>query len=61
MGNAAKLDGIGTEHDEPKNPPHARSIAAGSSSVFFDGKAARSDDPIDCGGVLIGGGTVNFG
>jgi uncharacterized Zn-binding protein involved in type VI secretion len=94
MGNAAKLNDIGTEHDgfhptriiaasptvtidgkpaarvgdplqehdKPKKPPHAQSIAAGSSTVFFDGKpAARTGAPVDCGGVLIGGGTVTIG
>ncbi|MEE3652496.1 MULTISPECIES: type VI secretion system PAAR protein [unclassified Brenneria] len=41
---------------------HSRSISGGSSSVFIDGKpAARSGDAVSCGGVLIGGGSVNIG
>ncbi|EGI1116163.1 PAAR domain-containing protein, partial [Escherichia coli] len=37
-------------------------IARGSSTVFIDGlPAARTGDAIDCGGVVIGGGTVNIG
>ncbi|RRO09125.1 PAAR domain-containing protein, partial [Pectobacterium aquaticum] len=41
---------------------HARSISGGSSSVFIDGKpAARTGDNVSCGGVLIGGGSVNIG
>ncbi|WP_071883323.1 type VI secretion system PAAR protein [Pluralibacter gergoviae] len=41
---------------------HHRSIACGSLSVFVDGKpAARTGDAVSCGGVLIGGGTVNIG
>lgn len=41
---------------------HNRSISSGSSSVFIDGKpAARSGDTVSCGGILIGGGSVNIG
>ncbi len=51
-----------TPHDKPKPPPHPRKIARGSSTVFIDGlPAARTGDAIDCGGVVIGGGTVNIG
>ena len=51
-----------TPHDKPKHPPHPRKIARGSSTVFIDGlPAARTGDAIDCGGVVIGGGTVNIG
>jgi uncharacterized Zn-binding protein involved in type VI secretion len=58
MGNAAKLNDIGTEHDGF----HPTPIIAASPIVTIDGKpAARTDDPVDCGGVLIGGGTVNIG
>ncbi|KXF83055.1 type VI secretion system PAAR protein [Enterovibrio coralii] len=49
-------------HDKPKNPPHGRSISGGSSSVFANGKpVARSGDAVGCGGVVVGGGTVNVG
>jgi len=49
-------------HDKPKHPPHPRKIAGGSGTVFIDGlPAARTGDAIDCGGVVIGGGTVNIG
>ena len=51
-----------TPHDKPKQPPHPRKIARGSSTFFIDGlPAARTGDAIDCGGVVIGGGTVNIG
>ncbi|MDC9581059.1 type VI secretion system PAAR protein [Xenorhabdus sp. PR6a] len=41
---------------------HSRSIAGGSGSVFIEGKpAARTGDAVDCGGVVIGGGSVNIG
>ena len=65
-----KVDGIalaraGDElgpHDKANHPTHPRKIAAGSSSVFIDGKpAARSGDAIDCGGVLTGDGSVSIG
>ncbi|ELI6864264.1 PAAR domain-containing protein [Salmonella enterica] len=37
-------------------------IIAGSPMVFIDGlPAARTGDAVGCGGVLIGGGTVNTG
>ncbi|WP_371416019.1 PAAR domain-containing protein [Halodesulfovibrio sp. MK-HDV] len=33
-----------------------------SGTVFFDGKpAARSSDSVNCGGALVGGGTVTIG
>lgn len=65
-----KVDGIALAragdalgpHDKPNHPTHSRKIAAGSSCVFIDSKpAARSGDAIDCGGSLVGGGTVNIG
>lgn len=41
---------------------HSRSISSGSSTVFIDGKpAVRSGDAVSCGGVMIGGGSVNIG
>ena len=94
MGNAAKLNDIGTghdgypstpiiaasptvtidgkpaarmrdplePHDKPNSPQHGRAIAAGSGTIFFDGKpATRSGDPVNCGGVLVGCGTVTIG
>ncbi|MCL1060799.1 type VI secretion system PAAR protein [Shewanella benthica] len=49
-------------HDKPNNPPHPRAISAGSGTVSADGMpAARSGDAVDCGGSLVGGGTVNIG
>lgn len=49
-------------HDKPKNPKHPRAILGGSSSVMIDGKpAARVGDAVDCGGVIIGGSSVNIG
>ncbi|MDA0148890.1 type VI secretion system PAAR protein [Vibrio sp. LaRot3] len=65
-----KMDGIPTArvgdplvaHAKPKHPPHGRSIAAGSGTVFADGKpVARTGDAVSCGGVVVGGGTVNVG
>ncbi|ECG8517801.1 type VI secretion system PAAR protein [Salmonella enterica subsp. salamae] len=50
-----------TPHDKPKHPPHPRRISGGSSTVFIDGKpAARDGDSIDCGGVVVGSGTVSI-
>ncbi|WP_340618574.1 PAAR domain-containing protein [Xenorhabdus entomophaga] len=41
---------------------HSRAIAGGSGSVFIEGKpAARTGDSVDCGGIVIGGGSVNIG
>ncbi|MDC9597765.1 PAAR domain-containing protein [Xenorhabdus anantnagensis] len=41
---------------------HSRTIEGGSGSVFIEGKpAARTGDAVDCGGVVIGGGSVNIG
>ena len=49
-------------HDKPNSPKHGRAIAAGSGTVFFDGKpASRTGDAVDCGGSLVGGGTVTIG
>ncbi len=65
-----KIDGIPAArvgdplapHDKPKHPPHDRTIASGSSTVFINGKpAAVTGGAISCGGVTIGGGTVNIG
>lgn len=65
-----KIDGIPAArvgdplmpHSKPKHPPHGRSIASGSSTVFINGKpAAITGGSVSCGGVTIGGGTVNIG
>ncbi|PHM25808.1 type VI secretion system PAAR protein [Xenorhabdus budapestensis] len=41
---------------------HPRAISGGSGSVFIEGKpAARTGDAVDCGGVVIGDGSVNIG
>ena len=68
--SSVKADGMGLArvgdalepHDKPNHPSHPRQIVTGSSSVFINGKpAARHGDLIDCGGTLIGGGSVNIG
>lgn len=68
--STVKIDGIPVArqgdplapHDKPKNPPHPRMIKGGSSTVMIDGKpAARVGDAVDCGGVIIGGSSVNIG
>ncbi|MGK9176084.1 type VI secretion system PAAR protein [Yokenella regensburgei] len=49
-------------HAKPKHPPHPRKIASGSGTVFIDGlPAARTGDAVNCGGVIIGSGTVTIG
>lgn len=59
---AARMGDPLTSHDKPEHPPHLRKIASGSGTVFIDGlPAARAGDSIDCGGVVIGTGTVNIG
>ncbi|MGB7799597.1 type VI secretion system PAAR protein [Buttiauxella sp.] len=59
---AARMGEPLTPHDKPEHPPHPRKIASGSVTVFIDGlPAARIGDAIDCGGVVIGGSTVNIG
>lgn len=51
-----------TPHARPDHPPHPRKIAEGSQTVFIDGlPAARTGDSVDCGGVVIGSGTINIG
>ncbi|ECF1703825.1 hypothetical protein E1B77_23380 [Salmonella enterica subsp. enterica] len=58
MPTAARLSDKGTQHDGY----YETVITAGSPTVFIDGKpAARTGDAVDCGGVVIGGGTVNIG
>ncbi|WP_079969642.1 type VI secretion system PAAR protein [Salmonella enterica] len=59
---AARMGDPLTPHSKPKHPPHPRKIASGSSTVFIDGlPAARTGDAIDCGGVVIGSGSVSIG
>lgn len=59
---AARMGDPLTPHEKPEHPPHPRKIASGSATVFIDGlPAARTGDAVDCGGVVIGGGTVNIG
>lgn len=59
---AARLGDPLTPHSKPSEPPHPRKIASGSASVFINSKpAARTGDNIDCGGTVIGSGTVNIG
>nr|WP_042048276.1 type VI secretion system PAAR protein [Aeromonas simiae] len=59
---AARVGDALAPHDKPKNPPHPRSIASGSSTVFINGKpAALTGSAVDCGGVIIGSGTVVIG
>lgn len=49
-------------HDKPNNPPHPRKIASGSTTVLVNGKPlAITGGEIDCGGVIIGSGTVFVG
>ncbi|EJE8675781.1 type VI secretion system PAAR protein [Vibrio owensii] len=58
---ARKGDAL-TPHDKPKHPSHPRFIKEGSSSVKIDGlPAARVGDAISCGGVIVGGSSVNIG
>lgn len=59
---SARLGDPLTPHSKLKHPAHPRKIASGSSTVFIDGlPAARTGDAVDCGGVIIGSGTVNIG
>ncbi|MDC0612747.1 type VI secretion system PAAR protein [Vibrio sp.] len=59
---AARLGDPLVIHAKPLCPPHPRFIAAGSPTVMVEGKpAARVGDPVTCGGVLIGGSSVNIG
>ena len=59
---AARMGDPLLPHSKPPHPAHPRKITSGSATVFIDGKpAARTGDSIDCGGVVIGSGTVNIG
>ncbi|AFI91655.1 type VI secretion system PAAR protein [Pectobacterium parmentieri] len=62
--STVKVDGLPlARQGDPLAPHgHSRSIIGGSSSVFVDGKpVARTGDGVSCGGVVMGGGTVNIG
>lgn len=59
---AARMGDPLMSHNKPLHPAHTRKIASGSTTVFIDNlPAARTGDSIDCGGVVIGSGTVNIG
>ncbi|WP_254204453.1 type VI secretion system PAAR protein [Aeromonas sp. FDAARGOS 1405] len=59
---AARVGDPLAPHDKPNNPPHPRKIASGSSTVFINGMpAALTGGAVDCGGVIIGSGTVVIG
>lgn len=59
---AARVGDPLAPHDKPNNPLHPRSIASGSSTVFVNGKPlAITGGAVDCGGVIIGSGTVIVG
>ena len=59
---AARVGDPLAPHDKPNNPPHPRAIASGSSTVFVNGKPlAITGGTVDCGGVIIGSGTVIVG
>jgi len=59
---AARVGDPLAPHDKPNHPPHPRKIASGSSTVFVNGKPlAITGGAVDCGGVIIGSGTVIVG
>lgn len=59
---AARVDDPLAPHDKPNHPPHPRKIASGSSTVMVNGKPlAMTGSAVDCGGVIIGAGTVIVG
>lgn len=59
---AARVGDPLAPHDKPNNPPHPRAIASGSSTVLINGKPlAITGGAVDCGGVIIGSGTVIVG
>ncbi|MGU5845729.1 type VI secretion system PAAR protein [Aeromonas hydrophila] len=59
---AARVGDPLAPHDKPNHPPHPRKIASGSSTVFVNGKPlAITGGEVDCGGVIIGSGTVIVG
>ena len=59
---AARLGDPLAPHAKPKHAPHARQIAAGAATVFVNGKPlAITGSAVDCGGVIIGSGSVIVG
>ena len=59
---AARVGDPLEQHDKPNHPPHPRTISSGSTTVFVNGKPiAITGGSIDCGGVVIGAGTVFVG
>ncbi len=59
---AARVGDALAPHAKPKSSPHARTITTGSSTVFFNGKAAAiTGSEVNCGGVIIGGSSVIIG
>lgn len=59
---AARVGDPLAPHDKPNHPPHPRKIASGSSTVLVNGKPlAITGGSVDCGGVIIGSGTVIVG
>lgn len=59
---AARVGDPLAPHAKPKHPPHPRQIAAGSTTVLVNGKPlALTGSAVDCGGVIIGSGSVVVG
>lgn len=59
---AARVGDSLTPHTKPKSSPHARTITTGSSTVFFNGKAAAiTGSKVSCGGIIIGSSSVIVG
>lgn len=59
---AARVGDALAPHAKPKHPPHSRQIAAGSTTVLVNGKPlAITGGAVDCGGVIIGSGSVIVG
>ncbi len=59
---AARVTDPLEEHSKPGSPPHPRHIASGSSTVFVNGLSlAITGGAVDCGGEVVGSGTVFVG
>lgn len=49
-------------HNKANHPQHPRQVKSGSSTVMIDGvPAARVGDAVDCGGIIVGGSSVQIG
>ncbi|MEH0833116.1 type VI secretion system PAAR protein [Pectobacterium cacticida] len=62
--STVKADGLPMARQGDPLAPHGheRRISGGSASVFIEGQpAARTGDAVSCGGVMVGGGSVNIG